>query len=108
MATGRLGTGAIAIPATTLTPVYTAPSGYYSVVNVSITNRNSTSVTIQMALSTGLTANPEEYIEYNTVIVGNGVFERTGLVIQAGINILVYSSTANVGCTTYGIETSTS
>jgi hypothetical protein len=36
-----------------------------------------------------------------------GVFERTGLVLQAGMNLIVYSSAASVGCTVYGIETST-
>jgi hypothetical protein len=49
----------------------------------------------------------QEWIEYDTVIVPNGVFERTGLVLQATLNLVVYSDTANIGCTVYGIETST-
>jgi hypothetical protein len=108
MATGRLGTGAVAIPATANTTVYTVPVGYYAVCNVSITNRNTSAVTIRLALSTSGSPGAEEFIEYDTVVIPNGTYERTGLVAQAGLNIVVYSSAATVGCTVYGIETSTS
>lgn len=105
MATGRLGVSAI--PATTLTTVYTVPTGYYTVLNVSITNRNTTPVRVRLAMASTSTPSAQEYIEYDVTIIGNGVFERTGLVVNAGLNIVVYSDTANVGCTVYGIETST-
>lgn len=105
MATGRLGN--TAIPATTNTTAYTVPTGYYAVCNVSLTNRNSTAIKVRVALASTGTPNDQEWIEYETTIVPNGVFERTGLVLQAGLNIVVYSDTANVGCTVYGIETAT-
>lgn len=106
MATGRLGVSAI--PATTNTTVYTCPVGYYAVCNVSITNRNATAVTVRLSMATSGTPSSEEWIEYDTVVIPNGTYERTGLVLQAGLNIVVYSSAATVGCTVYGIETATS
>jgi len=106
MATGRLGVSAL--PATANTTVYTVPTGYYSVFNVSITNRNTTAVTVRLALSTTGTPNDQDWLEFDTVIAPKGVFERTGLVAQAGINVVVWSSATTVGATVYGIETSTS
>jgi hypothetical protein len=104
MATGRLGVQAI--PANTNTTVYTVPTGFYTVLNVSITNRNTSSVTIRLAIASTGTPSDQEWIEFDTVLVGKGVFERTGLVVQAGLNIVVFSSSASVGSTVYGIETS--
>ena len=54
-------------------------------------------------------ANIGEYIEYGTTVIGNGVFERTGLVAQAGIYVHVYTTAATgaMTCNVYGIETST-
>lgn len=106
MPTGRLGV--FAIPAAQNTTVYTAPLGFYSICNVSVTNRNASStITLRVAMSASGAPNPEEWLEYDTIVIPNGVYERTGLVLQAGLNIVVYSSTANVGCTVYGIETPT-
>ena len=110
MATGRLGYVAGGLTATTITNVYQVPTGYYSVFNVSVTNTASTSCTIRIAISTSSSSpNSGEYIEYGTTIIGNGVFERTGLVADAGKYVLVYTTgtTGTVNCTVYGIETST-
>ena len=79
MPTGRLGVQAIS--AAQLTTVYTVPSGYYTVLNVSITNRNASAVKIRVAMSSAATPNIQEYLEYDTIIVPSGVFERTGLVL---------------------------
>jgi hypothetical protein len=105
MATGRLGTAAPA--ATTLTTVYTVPTGNYAVCSISCTNRHTSSAKIRIAMSTSDTPNPEDYIEYDTSLIGYGVFERTGLVLQAGLKLIAYSDTAFISVNIYGIETST-
>jgi hypothetical protein len=107
MATGRLGTNA---PGTinSYTSVYQVPAGYYSVFNVSFTNTTAAAVTIRLALSTSATTpNANEVLEYDTTIVPKGVFERTGLVAQAGLYVLGYVSATGVNVNVYGIETST-
>ena len=106
MATGRLynpvqlGTGN--------TTIYIVPTGYYAVCNVSLTNTGTSAVTIQLAISSGATPGTAEWIEYGTTIVGKGVFERTGIVIQPGYYLVALASTGSVvNATVYGIETST-
>jgi hypothetical protein len=105
MATGRLGNAAVA--ATTLTTVYTVPTGNYTVCSISCTNRGTTSAKVRVAMSTSDTPANEDYIEYDTSLIGSGVFERTGLVMQAGLKLVVYADTANISVSVYGIETST-
>lgn len=108
MATGRLATPT-QLSATTNTTVYTVPTGYYAVFNVSITNISTSSATVRLALSTGDTPGSNEWIEYDTVVLGKGVFERTGLVLDAGKTVVAYASAGSaINVTVYGIETSTS
>jgi len=107
MATGRLSTPTT-LGGSTETTVYTVPVGYYSVFNVSITNTSSSSITIRLAMATTGTPSQAEWIEYDTVIVGKGVFERTGLVAGPGLNIVAWTNTGSAAnVTVYGIETST-
>jgi hypothetical protein len=105
MATGRLGTADVG--ATTNTTIYTVPTGNYTVGSISIANRNATTVKFRLALATSGSPGNADWIEYDTSIVGNGVFERTGLVMQAGLLVVVFSDTANLSVSVYGIETST-
>ena len=108
MATGRLG--AESLLATTYTTVYTVPSTTFTVASISVCNRNATDVSVRIAVTP--TAGPAapgnaEFIEYDVVISGNGVLERTGIVLDAGKTISVYSDTANVSAVAFGIETAT-
>lgn len=109
MATGRLG--AVDVSATTWTSAYVCPLATFAVVTVSICNRSSSSnPTVRLAITTQTPPSAPtnaEYIEYDSVIVPAGVLERTGICLDAGKTIAVYSSAANISVVVTGIETST-
>ena len=105
MATGRLGSANLA--ASTNTTVYTVPATTFSVVTLSICNRSNSAITCRVSLSTTTTPAADEWIEYDTEILPKGVLERTGLVMQTGLNLIVWSSIANVSAMAIGIETPT-
>lgn len=108
MATGVLGT--LDSAATTYETVYTVPADTFSVVSLSILNRTGTNKTVRVAVtSTAAPSAPSDadFIEYEVQLSPNGVLERTGLVLQAAKNIVVYASDTGVSCVAMGIETST-
>lgn len=116
MATGRLGSVSLTSNTNTVTPpVYTVPSNYYAVFNVSFCNTQSTAVTIRLAIASNPAAvSASEWIEYGVTVAPNGVFERTGLVADAGKAVVAWASTStaasigsNVTVNVWGIETST-
>lgn len=110
MANGILGSADLS--ATTYTGIYLVPEDTFSVVTVNIVNKNATSITIRLAVAktdaTGtLTPVADDYLEYDTEILPNGVLERTGIVIDESRQVYAYSSSANTGVMVYGIETAT-
>jgi len=105
MATGILGTEDLA--ATTNTTVYTVPQDTFAVVAVNVTNRNSQSRNIRIATAADDSPDDAEWIEYDSELLGNGVIERSGVVLDAGKKIVAYSNSTDVNVVVYGIETAT-
>ncbi len=106
MATGVLGTNNLT--AATNTVVYTCPSNTFAVATISICNRSNSAITARVALSATSSPTAAEWIEYDTEILPKGVLERTGLVLEAGRNLVVYANTGNTSAVAFGIETPTS
>jgi hypothetical protein len=108
MATGRLGTANITTTANTT--VYTVPAATFSVVSVNVVNRSSSAAaSIKIAISSSATPGLDEWIEFESSLVANGVLERTGIVMDATKLIVVQTPTATpaLSVVVYGIETST-
>jgi hypothetical protein len=106
MANGVLAS--VALAATTYTVIYGPPADTFSVVTVSIVNKNATSIQVRLALAVDPSIPAAgNYIEYNATVLPGGVLERTGVVIQNGRTIYAYSTQTNTDVVVYGIETST-
>jgi hypothetical protein len=67
-------------------------------------NTSGAPVTVRLAIAGTATPSIAEYIEYDTVLPGNGVLERGGLVAQTGEIVVAYASAATVSVSVYGYE----
>lgn len=105
MATGILGSENLSTA--TYTTVYTVPTDKYCVLSVNMVNRGNQAVTVRLAIASSATPSNEEFIEYETELLGKGVLERTGIVLDEGKRVVAWTSGANVSAVVMGIETPT-
>lgn len=101
MASGTLGQQSLA--AATNTNVYTA-TATPSTFNVSMTNSTGFPIAVNLAIAAAATPTAAEYIEYQTVIPGNSVLERGGLVCTSGKIVVAYATLAGISVNVYGYE----
>lgn len=102
MASGKLAS--VAVTASTNTTIYTVPASNVCALTINVCNRGSTVTTVRIALSSTTTPTDGEWIEYDFTIPANGVLERTGIILGAGQNIVVFTPSSNVSVVIFGIE----
>ena len=106
MATGIQGQTALAAGVWSI--VYTVPAATQWTGQVNACNRGSTGALVRVAYGTGSSGSAGEYVEYDYPLQPAGspgnVLSRTGEVLQAGMKVLAYSSTADVDVTVSGYE----
>lgn len=107
MASGKLGNADLS--ANTYTTIYTCPADTFTVSTLNILNRGNNTVTIRVAIADDAVAGPTdaEFIEYGIELSPKGVLERSGLVLNAGTSIVVWSNGVNISVVAFGIETTT-
>lgn len=105
MATGVLGTADVS--AASNTTVYTCPADNYAVVSLNIVNRGNQATAVRVAVAATATPTDDEWLEYETEVLSKGVLERTGIVMDAGKYLVIYSSQPNISAVAMGIETPT-
>ena len=103
MASGRLGASDVA--AGTYTTVYTCPASTFAVVSINLLNRGNSSCFVRLAIADASTPTNGEFIEFDTELTPKSLLERTGIVMQAGKLLVVYTHVANVSAVAFGIET---
>lgn len=102
MASGILGRADLT--AATNTTLYTVPATKVAAIGINFCNRNATAVTIRLAIATSGTPNNADYIIYDVTLQGNNSLERTGIVVEAAENVVVYASATGVSAMAYGYE----
>lgn len=101
LASGILGEADLL--ANTPTKLYTVPVGVVTTMTVSFCNRNKTSVNVTLLVPQTVNGTTT-YFEFETPIGGKGVLERTGIVAQAGRNVMVVSDSTLVTAIVHGFE----
>ena len=108
MASGRLA--AENLVANTLTDMYSCPEANFAVVNISFVNRLNQQQALRIAITKEVAPNApviSEYIEYDTELSPNGVFEKTNVVMGYGDRIVCWASAGEMSAVITGIETPT-
>jgi hypothetical protein len=102
MASGILGQSKPT--ASTNTTVYTVPASKLSSFSVNMTNFSATSANVTLAVSATATPTNSEYILHSSIIPPFSTLEKTGLVAQAGKNVVINTTGNSIAVTVCGYE----
>lgn len=86
------------------TSLYTVPLGKLATVNINLCNRGAVFIKVRIAVATSGVPGNADYLEYDTALSANGVLERTGIVLEAGRQVVIYTDTATLSAIIYGME----
>ena len=103
MATGILATLDITSASTDL-QLYAGVASKNSSLTVCLTNRTSSPVNVNIALTQATSVSNPTYIAYQQIIYPNESYERSGLVITTGQYVYVNSSATGVSAVAWGYE----
>lgn len=109
MAETRKTLGQEALPATTLTDVYTVPGATSAVVSsISVCNRAASDTTFRLSVAqAGAADATEQYLYYDVTLPANDTFVATiGVTLAATDVVRAYAVSANVSVNVFGVEIS--
>lgn len=95
---------ALNLPAAQNVALYTVPAAHRAVMTVSLCNRGATAAKVRLALTEAAAPVDDDWIEFDAVLPGFGVLERTGIALAAGQKVFVRSDVANVSAVAYGVR----
>jgi len=92
------------LAATTDTSIYQVPTNNRAVAGVQLSNRNSTSVTVRLAIVDGLVAAlaNEDYLIYDYELAANSFVQFSGLVLDSDDNVVAQASATGVAVNVWG------
>jgi hypothetical protein len=98
---GRLGKANL--PAAANTEVYSCPNNALATIVVNATNRSSSPIKINLAITDNdLTPQAEDYFEYQLELCANGSYERGGIVLAERQKIIAWANDVGISAQVWG------
>jgi len=94
---------AVALPAMTITEIYTCPEGESIGFNINLCNRGDP-CNVGFAVTFGTVPGDAHWVEYDYPLPHAGALERTGRTLSPGQKIYAYATAATVSVSVDGVE----
>lgn len=96
--------GQAAIPAVTNTTLFTVAALKEASFALNLCNTTSSPITVRVAKAAAATPVDGEFVEYDATIPANGVLERAGMVLTAGMRLVIRASAVGINAQAWGYE----